>query len=338
MPLNIRESLPLSRFIYEPNWTPLKGMYVLPLRFFGSDRTVDPNDYLEVVRVVSVSGTDVAVTRGGGLFVRDRGQYKSRGAIDDLAGTFNFLLAEFALQGLASHPVTDVEIQDAKLIGRHASITGGWGSFADRTWGPYVLLASPKRDLGVPYGQPGNDYWPVNFYWTPHDPRILDRVADLGGATRLREFSPTLPTLFVAAVYHAARHDLAESIVTAWIVCEELVSFLWDEYVSSLPEKDRRDRLNDNRTYSVSVQLEVLLTVAVITSQLYKLLHDARKVRNDLAHRALMGQDAAATSSRAMREILRHAGVSVDHLPGYSFSSGSIGAPRVALEPDFDFK
>ena len=236
-----------------------------------------------------------------------------------------------------SHPVTDVEIQGAKLIGHHVSITGGWGSFADRTWGPYVLLASPKRDLGVSYGQPGNDYWPVNFYWTPHDPKILERIDGLRGVTRLREISTTLPTLLVSAVYHASRHALAEGIVTAWIVCEEILSFLWDRYVSSVSEKDRRDRLNDHRTYSASVRLEVLLDIGVISDALYKLLHEARKVRNALAHRAVMGQEAAATSNRALRETLRLMEITVDYLPGYSYSSGGMGPPRVALEPEFDF-
>lgn len=215
MLLDIRESIPLGRFIYDTAWTPLRGTYILPLRFFAPDRTLDPNDYLEVIKVVNVAGTNFAITRGGGLFVRDKGQYQSRESIERLVALFNLLLAELALLGLASHPLTDIELQSAKLIGRHASITGGWGSFADRTWGPYVLLAMPKRDLGAAYGRIGNDYWPINFYWVPTDPAILDRLAGVPNAVKLREISPTLPTLLVAAAYHTMRHDLAEGIVTS---------------------------------------------------------------------------------------------------------------------------
>lgn len=338
MALYVQEIIPLSRFIYEANWTPLKGTYLYPLKFFAPDRTVDPNDYLEVVRIIAVTGTNIAITRGGGLFVRNRDQYQTRAAIDELAKVFNLLLAEFALEGLVSLPITDVEIQDAKLIGRHASITGGWGDFADRTWGPYALLASPVRDLGKQYGQPGNDYWATNFYWVPHDPSILERIDGTPKALRLRDISSTLPTFVVAAAYHATRHNLPEGIITAWIVCEEILSFLWDQYVSQTSGKERRDRLADHRTYSAAVRLELLLTAGVLQLELYDLLNEARKVRNALAHRAAISQDAASACNKAMRETLKYAGVSVEKLPGYVFSSGGIGGPYKALEPEFKFE
>lgn len=336
MPLNIRESIPLGRFVYESKGTPLKGTHILPLMFFDLKPSLDPNDYLEVVRVISVSGTDVAITRGSGIFVRDHGEYSSREGIDALTGVFNLLLAEFALQGLISHPVTDVEIQSATLMGRHATITGGGGTtFADRTWGPYSLLTSSERDIGPPYRK-GDYRWPPHRYWILQDPKILDRVDGVRGAMRLREFSPTLPALFLAAVYNTLRHNLAECIVTSWIVCEQLLSFLWDEYVSAMGEKDRRDRLGDTRTYGASVRLEVLLVAGVIDSGLYKVMHEARKIRNALAHRAVLGQDAAAASASAMQKILAHVGI-VANLPGYMFSMQSAG-PYEVLEPEFEFK
>ena len=123
--------MPLGRFVYEASWTPVRGAYILPLRFFAPDRTQNPNDYLEVVSVVEVGGINFAITRGGGLFVRDKGQYKTPEQVERLVSLFNLLLAEFALLGLASHPLTDIELQIGRLIGRHASITGGWGSFGE---------------------------------------------------------------------------------------------------------------------------------------------------------------------------------------------------------------
>ncbi len=253
MSIEIRESLPLGRFIYDYDWTPLKGTYIYPLRFFGSDRSYDPNDYLEVVRVVDIDGTDVAITRGGGLFVRDNEQFQTRETTGSLVSLLNLLLCEFAFQGLVSQPITDTDVQSAKLIGRHASITGGWGSYAERTWGPYTLLGSGARDMAIGYTVPRNDYWPVNFYWTTHNPEILDKITGLSDARTLKQLSPTLPLLLVAAAYHSSRHNLAETSLTAWITSEEILSYLWDQYVSSMPEKGRRSRLNDVRTYSASV-------------------------------------------------------------------------------------
>jgi hypothetical protein len=338
MTFEVRESIHLGRFIYDHDWTPVKGTYILPLRFFAPDRTSDPNDYLEVIKVLDVAGTDFAISRGGGLFVRDKGQYNTREQHEKLVELFNLLLAEFAFQGLASHPVTDIEIQSAKLIGKHVSITGGWGSFADRTWGPYVLLAMHTRDLGEGYKRSSNHYWPVNFYWRPHDPSVLERISGTANALRLREISSTLPALLVAATYHATRHSLAEGIVTSWIVCEELLSFLWDQHVSQLPEKERRDRLKDSRTYSAAVRLEVLLTNGSIGPELCSLLQRARGMRNALAHRSVTSQESADLCSRAMREMLTHVGFSTQQMRGFSYQSGGSGMPRTALEPNFPFK
>ncbi len=48
MAFEVIESLPLGRFIFEPDWTPLLGAYINPLAFFAGDRSSDPNDYLLV--------------------------------------------------------------------------------------------------------------------------------------------------------------------------------------------------------------------------------------------------------------------------------------------------
>lgn len=337
MPIQIQESHPLARFIYDTAWTPVRGTYLAPHRFFAPERTTDPNDYLEVIRVVDVGGTNFAITRGGGLYVRDREAYASAEGLGGLVALYNLLLAELAFYGLPAHPVTDIEIQSGKLIGRFASINGGFGVFAERTWGPFVLLAMQKRDMGEKYSRSGNDYWPANFYWRPADPEILGKTDGVPIALRLREISQSLPTLLVAATYHATRHDLAEGIVTSWIVCEELISFLWDRHVEAVREKERRDRLGDNRTYSAAVRIEVLQVAGVLPADLCKLLHEARKLRNALAHRAAMGLKAADVCVQAMRQMLGHLGFPSNQLPGFSYQSGGIGAPSQLLEPDFPF-
>jgi hypothetical protein len=338
MSLQISESLPLSRFVYDQEWTPIKGAWVLPLVFFGTDRTLDPNDYLEVMRVIPIGDADVAVTRGGGLFVRDRGQYNSPESRDRLADSLNLLLAEFAVQGLPSKPITDIEIHDGKLIGRHAAIVGGGGRFADRTWGPFALLASPPRDLANSAGHVGATYWPVNFYWFVHDESLLDRACELRNALRLQQISQSLPSLLVAAIYNVERHNLPEAIISAWIVCEELISFLWDEYVNTNTDRKRRDRLNDHRTYSASVRLDMLLAEKVLAPELNQVVHEARRVRNALAHRASISRSAAEACDLALRELLHRVGVSTGRLPGYTSSASGIGGPRRVLEPPFAFR
>ena len=332
-----RHDLPLGRFVYATEWTPLRGAYLYPLRYFDIERSYEPNDYLEVIRVIAAGGRDVAITRGGGLFVRMRDMTFSVEEAERIAAVLNLVQCEFALHGLVSHPVVDSDVQAGKLIGRHASITGGYGSFGERTWGPYALLTAIPADVGTPLGVQANPYWPPNFYWTTHDPGILDQLGDLPMSTRLEVISPTLPSLVVAACHHAARHNIAETILASWIVCEEILSGVWDLHVE-VADDSRRKRLRDARTYSVSVRLEVLLTAGILDEETYSVLHVARKVRNDLAHRSAMSQMAAGHCVEALRAMLQHVGISTERLHGYSIGTGGIGSPQVMLEPGFQFE
>ena len=335
-PIQLSESQPLSRFVYDQAWTPLKGAYIFPLKYFAVERSYDPNDYLEVIRVIDVVGADVAITRGGGLFVRT--PLESGVSASRVAEVLNLLLCQFALCGLASHPITDTDVQDGKLIGRHASITEGWGAHGERTWGPFSLLAAGVRDMGAPFGRAGNDYWPVNFYWTTHDPKILDWVSPITDAVKLADTSSSLPALLVGAAHHCSRHNVAETTITAWIICEQVLSYFWDKYVDDIANGNRRTRLQDARTYGAAVRAEVLLTAGCIPEETCALVQAARKVRNELAHRAKVSEEAATVAMDALRSALEWLGVSADRLPGYSRQSGGIGQPAQAVAPEFPFQ
>jgi hypothetical protein len=337
--LSISERLPLSRFIFEGSWTPVRGTYLYPLKVLeADDRPTDPNDYLEVIRVVPVTGVDVAITRGGGLFARDRGQYLTPEAINRLVDILNIVTCEFALAGLVSQPVTDIDIQSGKLIGRHISITGGWGSFGERTWGPYALLCMAPRDMSAPYTTTANPHWPPNFYWTAHgDKEILDTVEKLANAPLLSLVAPSLPSLVAAAAFHAARHNLSETIITSWVVVELILYHQWVGHLRSLPDSARRRRLQDTRTYSAGVQVEVLLTAGLIQGDVYDKVQSARKTRNDFAHRGAASADGAAGCMEAMRAMVNLLGVRVERLSGFAYQSGGIGSPATQLEPEFRF-
>jgi hypothetical protein len=328
----------LGRFIYDTVWTPLRGTYIFPLKYFSNERSTDPNEYLEVVRIVDVDSVDVAVTRGGGLFVRTDDISRTEEHVDRLASLLNLLLCQFAFAGLVSHPVTDIDIQDAQLIGAHVSITGGWGSHGERTWGPFSLLASTPRNMAIDYAAAPNEYWPVNFYWTVHDPTILDQIDPPVEALRLRRLGTSLPPLLLAAAYHSSRHSIAETIVSAWILCEALLGATWDRYVGAIGELPRRRRLKDFRVYTASVQLEVLFTAGIIPAELYMSLHRARKIRNDLAHGAQMSHVGASDTFQAMLGSLQYWEIPTDRIPGFSFQSGGGRAPTEMAEPAFPLR
>jgi hypothetical protein len=339
MTFQVNETLPLGRFNFDPDWTPVLGTYIVPLVFFAADRSNDPNDYLVVERVATVKNSDVAITRGGGLYVRDCGQYNDPESRQKLANLLNIVLAEMAFQGLVSEPVTNLDIQTGHLIGRHVSIPGGWGSHAIRTWGPHWLLAPVPRELADNYPGYGNaTCWPPNAFWMPHDPSILQRIDGMSASLRLDEISSSLPTLLVAAVYHASRHNFAESILSSWIVAEEILSYVWDQYVASVTSSARQKRLEDSRTYTAAVRAEILHSIGTLDETIYDLLSAARKARNELAHRALVRQEAASTCIDTMRAMLQRIGLETERLPAYPHTFGGSGQPRNALEPSVEFR
>jgi hypothetical protein len=337
--LSVSERLPLSRFIFEPSWTSVRGTYLYPLKLLDVDELpTDPNDYREVIRVVQVTGVDVAITRGGGLFVRDRGQYSTPQAIDSLVNILNVLTCEFTLAGLVSQPVTDIDMQSGKLIGQYISIAGGTGSFGDRTWGPHALLCVRPRDMSAPYTTAASTWWPPYFYWTAHNPKgIVDAVEKLANAPLLSAVAPGLPSLVAAAAFHAARHNSSETIINSWVAVELILYQRWVAHLNSLSDSARRRRLKDTRTYSAGVQAEVLLTAGLINVDTYDKIQSARKIRNDFAHRGDASADGAAQCMEAMRAMLSLLGVRIDRLSAYSYQSGGIGSPATEPEPEFPF-
>ena len=60
-----------------------------------------------------------------------------------------------------------------------------------------------------------------------------------------------------------ARRDWNSGLSNLWIVIEQIVSHIWDQeiieqaVIAGAP-KSRRDQLNDNRTWTVAVKLEML--------------------------------------------------------------------------------
>jgi hypothetical protein len=321
----------LEPFIYADAWIPVLGSYLYPLRYFGSDRSGNPLDYLEVIKVVRVDETDVAITRGGGLFVRMTPNGRSEEEVERVRKILNLVVCELAFAGIKSAPINDTDIQTGKLIGRHISIVGGFGEYGQRTWGPFSLLSATPTAIGQ-----AATYWPPNFYWLVADPVPIDALDELPNARILRQVGEQVPEIFCAAVSHGAQHSLGETILSAWLVCEAILTSRWRTYLRQL-DSSRRHRLEDFRIYSASVQLETLLTAGQIDTRTYEALHAARKVRNDLAHNVKMTQRGADISLTAMRVALEMVNANVERIEGFAFMGGSIGNPSRIPEPEFPF-
>lgn len=337
MAFEVVESVPLGRFLFGESWTPVWGAHVYPLRFFGQGGSNDPNDYLEVIKVITADDSDVALTRGGGLYARAREDSRSEREVQRVMRLLNLVVCELSIQGVASDPVNDTDIQMGKLIGHHIAIAGGWGMYGERTWGPLALLASSPRDTGAAYGRPGNNWWPPNFYWPAHDAAVLDRLGNLPNARALSAIGDHIPALTAAAIAHSSRHNVGETILTAWLVSEAIITALWRRYIGTITGSGRRDRLRDFRIYTASVQLETLLTAGHLDERAYESLHAARKIRNDLAHNARMSEDGARIALEAMKSGLALLNIETVSV-AYTFQGGGmLHSPREA-DPGFPFR
>jgi hypothetical protein len=311
----------------------MRGTYLYPLRILGTGvRPNDANDYLEVVAVLKVGGCKVAVTRGGGIFVRQRDPVHSWEEAVETVRVLNLLVCELALNGLISEPVSTADIQSGKLIGRHIAIAGGWGNFPERNYGVLTILAASPREMG-----PGNIWWPPNVFWIPHhDLKILEKVDGTPIVKQLMKASETIPGLVASACYNAHRHNQSAAAVMAWVATEQVLSHFWEQLVAGIQDAQRQRRLKDFRTYTSSVQIEALESQGVLDTALATKLHAARSARNKLAHTGTLSEDGYATCLYAMTAMIEKLCQRQVDVPVALQASGGSDSPIHIPDPEFD--
>jgi len=294
------------------------GTYLYPLGLFGEPDWKESYSCTEVLRRVAVGPCEVLVTRMGGLFVVPPREltnvygacYDSDAPMSDLeakmafeettAEVFNLLICELALLGVVSEPASPVHINYGQLIDNHALVLAGSG-------GRELYL---ERSVGANWALFGN-HW---IGWPLRAESLLDEAARLARTRVLAAISAALPSLVAGAYYHYSRRQPAEALTDAWIVTEQILDSMWAAHVCAVDDGKRKERLNDSRTYSASVRIEVLHTACAIDKDAYEDLHEARLGRNQLAHRALIDLNAASQGMGAMKRLIELVcGTSVAH-------------------------
>ncbi len=284
------------------------GTYLWPLRLFGDPDPEDRYSATEVIRNIPIGSHDVLVTRNSGLFVRPPDTFsdpyregeaeygsdlKAKMSFEEeVASSFNRLICELALMGIVSEPASPVHISYGQLIDGHALVTvasGGREIYEERSLFPSLALLR------------GTGEW---LLWPMHPETVLDEAANQACTMRLVDISSSLPAFVAGAYYAFSRYQPSEALMSGWIVTEQILDHLWEEYISTIPGRPRRDRLEDKRTYTAAVRAEVLLTAGEIQGQMYELIQTARKHRNDLAHRAKISLSNARDSLTAMKAVI----------------------------------
>jgi hypothetical protein len=238
----------------------------------------------------------------GGLFVRIPIRFRrtreddpfqdvdaKREFLTAAASAMNLVICELALMGVWSEPASPRQISTGGLTATQATIHSGAGELNDRTIGPTVtLISNPAFLLQV----------------RPDDEEVVVRAGELRGARQLLSLGASLPD-FVASAYSLFnRRLLAEALLDAWIVIEQILNSLWkNEYESLARNSVHARRLVDGRSFTANVRAE-LLSIGVLRGDLYDLVQRARKHRNDLAHGASVSVAAASDALMAMCGIL----------------------------------
>lgn len=116
-----------------------------------------------------------------------------------------------------------------------------------------------------------------------HSLQMLDEILLKDDPTILH----MITSLQSAAQSYTGRKN-GESVVVAWFVCEQMISFAWntlldDEQMNERMPSHRKKKLN-GRDYSASVITEFLEIMNVIDHETYNQLNTVRKSRNDWAH------------------------------------------------------
>jgi hypothetical protein len=288
------------------------GTYLYPYRLFMPVDYEDPYASTEVMGRVPAGAQEVMVTRNGGLFVQppddlplsshiteDNEEWHKtflrKVAIEDEAtSSFNLVICELALLGFVSEPASTVHLSVGKLVDDHALITsstGGREMYPERTIQRSHELLSGQR----PASSLGSGRVPEGTF---EKARLLER------ANKLAEVAELLPTLVAGAYSMFSRRQLGEALLDSWGACEQLLDYLWREYVSSLSNDRRRERLRDTRTYTAVVRTETLFTAGLIDLTVYDALNTARKQRNDMAHRAKITLQGAEDGTHAMKLMI----------------------------------
>lgn len=286
------------------------GTYLYPYVLLGEPDWNDAYSATEIIKDINIDSEEVLLTRNGGLFIKTPDNLKTligknasnitKMSNEDFQdkllfqekaiNIFNDLICEFALNGVVSAPTTHPHISSGKLIENHALILSGGG-------GREMYLERTTQQLS----QLREGSWRNHTYFEMH---TVEEVIKLQCTSKLSTVSDNIPT-FVASAYSLfSQGQLSVALSDSWIVIEQIVNSLWEDYLKTLKDNKRKERLQDTRTYTTAVRIEVLFSKSKLPESLYEQLNIARKHRNDLLHSATIDKEMAWAGLIAMKQMI----------------------------------
>jgi len=141
---------------------------------------------------------------------------------------------------------------------------------------------------------------------------ILESILNRRDSERIILFS----NLLLRGLKAFEEFDYSFCLTTSWTLIEALLQQRWGEYIAAnrtrtlngdnVPfiNSDRRERLNDSRTFSVSVISEILSLLEWLPLNLYLEIAKLRKLRNDWVHSLQQVERSDAETSLEIAQTL----------------------------------
>ena len=275
------------------------GTHLSPLRRFREG----PYDRLAastVIRTIEGAGLPVLVTRLGGLFVQapehlvdlpsEDERWSEVGPFQQKAiEAINLVICEFVLNEVvsAAASVADMVIgslEDDRVEFR--ALAGGQVTYFERTMLPFYL---------------NQEGW---FSAQLLNHQVLDHIDGVRRAQALASIAASMPLFVIGAYSNFSRLQLSEAVLDAFIVVEQMIDKLWQDWPGSASPTGPQKRPSDRAFDDVSYRIGKLHADGVLVGPIYDAIDAARLARNFVAHRGVVTDEAASTALEALRLLL----------------------------------
>jgi len=201
--------------------------------------------------------------------------------IEKAVAAFNNVLGEILLGGIYFDSVQPTDIDQGILYGTgyYRPMGQAKGFPGHLRYSLQAKIASPLHSILL--------YEPCHVY-----SKDIHAAREKGAAIRSR-FETLSVGFLLQGVSSFVAHEWAGALSHLWVSLEQVVSDLWQENVvtggaqPSPPIQNRREFLQDHRTWVTSTRLEVLFQRGILSEAAYRHLNAARKARNELAHKGI---------------------------------------------------
>ena len=273
-------SVPLYPYADRDSWLSLQGKFGVVVLSIPHTSTLDFREDLKSAPIKITNNEPVVISRDGLIATSFPTSADSNNkAIAAISYHLNTFLASILLGGITVVSFSEKQIDHVRLNeNRLEQISAGGDNFSQTNLQRSLLRkTAPPRDFPrVPMRILGTDS--VESAYKKGD-AIVSALPKKGASV-----------LLLLCCGYFAEQNWAAALITGWTFVETIISAMWNNLVKRVAtgDRERRTRLQDFRTYTAAVQIEVLVQSGAVGIDLAGKLHVLRKARNNLAHNGVL--------------------------------------------------